>query len=108
MKRLIAKSLMLVGGLSLSSQLLALGLGEMTLKSALNQPLNAEVELVDVADLSKWEIKPSLASTEDFDRAGVDRLFFLTKIKFKVDGDKLGFLSNSCHIHISFFQDILL
>lgn len=89
MKRLIAKSLMLVGGLSLSSQLLALGLGEMTLKSALNQPLNAEVELVDVADLSKWEIKPSLASTEDFDRAGVDRLFFLTKIKFKVDGDKL-------------------
>ena len=89
MKRLIAKSLMLAGGLSLSSQLLALGLGEMTLKSALNQPLNAEVELVDVADLSKWEIKPSLASTEDFERAGVDRLFFLTKIKFKVDGDSL-------------------
>ena len=89
MKRLIAKSLMLAGGLSLSSNLMALGLGEMTLKSALNQPLQAEIELVDVKDLSKWEIKPSLASVADFERAGVDRVFFLTKIKFDVKDGKI-------------------
>ncbi|WP_419810438.1 FimV/HubP family polar landmark protein [Bacterioplanoides sp.] len=89
MKRLIAKSLMLAGGLSLSSNLMALGLGEMTLNSALNQPLQAEIELVDVKDLSKWEIKPSLASVADFERAGVDRVFFLTKIKFDVTDGKI-------------------
>ena len=89
MKRLIAKSLMLAGGLTLSSQLMALGLGEMTLKSALNQPLNAEIDLVDADDLSKWEIKPSLATAADFERAGVDRVFFLTKIKFNVEDGKV-------------------
>lgn len=89
MKRLIAKSLMLAGGLTLSAQLMALGLGELTLKSALNQPLTAEIELVDAQDLSKWEIKPSLATTADFERAGVDRVFFLTKIKFTVEDGKV-------------------
>jgi len=42
MKRLLANTLMLVGGLTASSQLLALGLGELDLKSNLNQPLQAE------------------------------------------------------------------
>lgn len=89
MKRLLANTLMLVGGLAASSQLLALGLGELTLKSALNQPLQAEIKLVDTAGLTQWEIKPALASPSDFERAGVDRLFFLTKIKFSVDGDHI-------------------
>jgi pilus assembly protein FimV len=89
MKRLLANSLLLAGGLTLSSELLALGLGEMTLKSALNQPLNAEIQLVDAGDLTQWEIKPSLASANDFERAGVDRYYFLTKIQFKVEGNRV-------------------
>ncbi|MDK2776425.1 MAG: tetratricopeptide repeat protein [Pseudomonadota bacterium] len=89
MKRLLANTIMLVGGLTASSQLLALGLGELTLQSALNQPLKAEINLVDSDGLSKWEIKPSLATAGDFERAGVDRLYFLTKIKFQVEGDKV-------------------
>ncbi len=89
MKRLLANTLMLVGGLTASSQLLALGLGELTLKSALNQPLQAEIELVETDGLSQWEIKPALASSNDFERAGVDRLYFLTKITFKVEGDRV-------------------
>ena len=89
MKRLLANTLMLVGGLTASTQLLALGLGELKLKSALNQPLQAEIELVDTQGLSQWEIKPTLASAADFERAGVDRLYFLTKISFKVEGDRV-------------------
>ncbi len=89
MKRLLANTLMLVGGLTASSQLLALGLGELALKSALNQPLQAEIELVETDGLSQWEIKPALASASDFERAGVDRLYFLTKITFKVEGDRV-------------------
>lgn len=40
----------------------ALGLGELTLKSTLNQPLVAEIELLDVKDLTAAEVVPSLAS----------------------------------------------
>ncbi|MFK4751946.1 FimV/HubP family polar landmark protein [Oceanobacter antarcticus] len=89
MKRLFANALLLVGSLTMSTQLLALGLGELTLKSALNQPLAAEIALVDSEGLSEWEIKPVLASTDAFERYSVERSYFLTKIKFKVVGDKI-------------------
>ncbi len=42
----------------------ALGLGELTLKSAQNQPLDAEIELLDVRDLTPAEVAPSLAPAE--------------------------------------------
>ena len=60
----------------------ALGLGEVTLQSALNQPLIAEIELLEVRDLASGEVLPSLASPEAFNKAGVDRQFFLTDLKF--------------------------
>ncbi len=60
----------------------ALGLGEVTLKSALNQPLVAEIELLDAKTLSTGEVVPVLASPEDFNRAGVDRQYFLTDLTF--------------------------
>lgn len=63
----------------------ALGLGEITLKSALNQPLNAEIQLLEVRDLTESEILIGLASAADFERVGVDRPYFLTDLKFKVD-----------------------
>ncbi|ENG6206069.1 FimV domain-containing protein [Pseudomonas aeruginosa] len=59
-----------------------LGLGEITLKSALNQPLDAEIELLEVRDLGSGEVIPSLASPEEFSKAGVDRLYYLTDLKF--------------------------
>jgi pilus assembly protein FimV len=60
----------------------ALGLGELTLKSTLNQPLVAEIELLDVKDLTAAEVVPSLASPEDFTKAGVDRQAFLNDLTF--------------------------
>ena len=60
----------------------ALGLGEVTLKSALNQPLVAEIELLDARTLAPGEVVPVLASAEDFNRAGVDRQYFLTDLTF--------------------------
>ncbi|MDG9925413.1 MULTISPECIES: FimV/HubP family polar landmark protein [unclassified Pseudomonas] len=60
----------------------ALGLGEITLHSALNQPLDAQIELLEVGDLSADEIKVRLASVEDFNRAGVDRFYFLNDLRF--------------------------
>jgi pilus assembly protein FimV len=60
----------------------ALGLGELTLKSTPNQPLVAEIELLDVQQLTAAEVVPSLASPEDFAKAGVDRQAFLNDLTF--------------------------
>ena len=62
----------------------ALGLGELTLQSALNQQFRAEIQLHNVGDLSRNQIIANLASQEDFERAGVERIFFLTRIQFEV------------------------
>jgi FimV-like protein len=60
----------------------ALGMGDITLHSALNQPLNAEIELVETAGLSAEDIVAKLASPEAFARAGVDRQFFFNDLRF--------------------------
>jgi pilus assembly protein FimV len=60
----------------------ALGLGDVSLQSALNQPLSADIELLDIGDLGSAEVLPALASPEEFSKAGIDRDFFLTDLKF--------------------------
>lgn len=73
-----------------SSLATALGLGEIKLHSALNQPLDAEIQLLHVRDLTEQEIVVGLASPRDFERAGVEREFFLTNLDFDVDLDAQG------------------
>ncbi|MFS2200927.1 FimV family protein [Pseudomonas sp. Pseusp3] len=60
----------------------ALGLGEITLHSALNQPLRADIALVDAAGLEENELSVSLATAGEFSRAGVDRVLFLDNLRF--------------------------
>jgi len=71
-------------GLTVVSQAAALGLGEIELDSALNERLDAEIELLDASGLLPTEILVSLASNEDFNRIGVERFFFLTDLRFEV------------------------
>ena len=63
----------------------ALGLGELTLNSSLNEPLNAEIKLLNAGSLSEGEILANLASRDDFSKAGVERVIFLSDINFNVD-----------------------
>lgn len=60
----------------------ALGLGEISLHSALNQPLDAEIELLDIGDLDASDIHVGLASADDFQRSGVERFVFLNDLRF--------------------------
>lgn len=62
----------------------ALGLGNIKMDSALNEPLNAEIELLSATsdDVKGLEVK--LASREAFLRAGVDRSMLLSQIKFNI------------------------
>ncbi len=69
---------------------MALGLGEMTLDSYLNEPLKARVDLLNVGGLNEDQIRVRLATTEDFKRMGVDRAYFLTSITFDVEIDDNG------------------
>ena len=62
----------------------ALGLGEIKLNSALSEPLDAEIELVQVRELTATEILPSLASSDDFSSSNIERFHFLTDLKFEV------------------------
>ncbi|MBD8622922.1 FimV family protein [Pseudomonas sp. CFBP 13727] len=60
----------------------ALELGELTLRSAVNQPLLAEIELLDVRGLTAAEVQPVLAPAEEFSKAGVERQAFLDSLRF--------------------------
>lgn len=62
----------------------AVGMGELDLKSALNQRFDGEIVLTNVAGLGLDEILPNLASQTDFDRVGVTRNYQLTDLRFKL------------------------
>lgn len=68
----------------------ALGLGNLTLNSALNQPLRAEIRLLDTGELDASQVKIQLAAPDDFQRAGVERDYFLTNLQFSVELDGQG------------------
>ncbi|MHC8390902.1 FimV/HubP family polar landmark protein [Pseudomonas sp. MDT2-39-1] len=80
--RCCARLLLVGGAVTYSALAPALGLGEITLHSALNQPLRADIALVDVGGLEEGELSVSLATADEFTRAGVDRVFFLNDLKF--------------------------
>ena len=67
-----------------------LGLGDITLRSALDQPLAAEIRLRGVGDLNPNQILVGLGSAGDFERAGVERVYLLSDIQFEVQLDGEG------------------
>ena len=67
------------------AQAFALGLGDITIRSALNQNLNAEIELLETRGLSESEIVAQLGTPDDFKRVGIERFFFLTSLQFHVE-----------------------
>ncbi|HJE70986.1 FimV/HubP family polar landmark protein [Pseudomonas oryzihabitans] len=60
----------------------ALGLGGITLQSALNEPLRARIELVNIGDADAGDFRIHLAANEAFAQAGVDRTQFLDDLVF--------------------------
>ncbi|ARN75931.1 FimV/HubP family polar landmark protein [Oceanicoccus sagamiensis] len=68
----------------------ALGVGDFSLFSALNQPLEAEIRLLNTEDLDNSQVIIKLAGPEDFSNAGISRDFFLTNIDFSVELDGQG------------------
>lgn len=65
----------------------AFGLGQITLQSALNEPFRAEIAVNALRDDERGNLEVRLASTQDFERAGLDRSFLLTQLNFEVVED---------------------
>ena len=61
----------------------SLGIGDIRVRSSLNQNLSAEISLVASRGENPSNIKVSLAPPEKFDEAGVPWSYFLSKIKFQ-------------------------
>jgi pilus assembly protein FimV len=68
----------------------ALGLGEIHLNSALNQPMNAEIDLIAASPDELTALRAALASRDAFTRYGIDRPPFLSTLTFKVGKGKDG------------------
>jgi pilus assembly protein FimV len=69
--------------LALPSAAFALGLGDIHLLSPLNSPLDAEIELVDVAPDEANTVQAQLASRETFARQGLDWPGFLAGVQVR-------------------------
>ena len=70
------------GSMLHSSVAAALGLGDITLHSAMGQPFSADIELVEAGGLGPEDIAVALANAEAFAKAGVERVFFLNDLHF--------------------------
>lgn len=62
----------------------ALGLGDIQLKSALNQNINAEIELISSPGEDLDSLRVTLADAAVFERYGLDRPQVLTQLEFTV------------------------
>ncbi len=62
----------------------AIGLGNMTVKSALDQPFSAEIELIDVGSTPLPGVKVGLAAPENFEEIGLERTAILSLLSFKI------------------------
>lgn len=68
----------------------ALGLGNIELKSALNQPFQAQIDVVSATPDELQGLKVALAPPEMFERYGLDRPAFLQNLEFRVVSDRSG------------------
>ncbi len=67
-----------------------LGLGEITLNSALNQPLDADIELLSVEREDLATLTATMASADLFARYGLDRASFLNTIRLDIRSPSVG------------------
>jgi len=90
MPRLTLMACLLSSSILLPSMSWALGLGEIHLNSSLNEPMNAEIDLISAAPDELAALRATLAGRDAFLRYGIDRPPFLSTLTFKVGKGKDG------------------
>jgi pilus assembly protein FimV len=84
------KPLVLMMALSLPGAAHALGLGEIHVNSALNEPLAADIEILGATAEELSSLSASVANRDTFLRFGAERPAFLASATFKVSHDLKG------------------
>jgi pilus assembly protein FimV len=84
------KPLVLMMALTLPGAAHALGLGEIHVNSALNEPLAADIEILGATAEELSSLTASIANKETFLRFGAERPAFLASATFKVSQDAKG------------------
>jgi pilus assembly protein FimV len=89
MTRRLDQLMMLVWiGLPATSQ--AIGLGDIKVQSALNEPLVAQIDIVGASPEELSSLSAAVANLDTFLRYGADRPAFLTSASFRVSHDAAG------------------
>lgn len=70
--------------LVLTGRSMAIGVGDMTVSSYINQPLQADIAVLQPGGLLESEVIASLASPDDFDRLGLERHYSLNSLRFTI------------------------
>ncbi|KTD67646.1 FimV protein [Legionella santicrucis] len=76
--------------LTLPAYVHALGLGEMKVKSVLEQPFAAEVSLIDAHEISLSNVRVSLADPQSYQSLGVERPGAADSLFFEIKKNKQG------------------
>jgi pilus assembly protein FimV len=71
-------------GLLTSIQAHALGLGNLELSSALNEPFKAEIPISSLGEKEAGNLQVQLASNDEFERAGLEKTAALRDLKFEI------------------------
>jgi pilus assembly protein FimV len=72
------------------SHAFALGLGAVTVESALNQPLRARIAVLQLGATRLDDVRIQVAAPEDFIRFGIERATFLNNIRFRSESTPNG------------------
>ncbi|MDA1370102.1 MAG: hypothetical protein O2971_04985 [Proteobacteria bacterium] len=83
---MLRKSVVILAMLLCSAvtQVYALGLGTVSVESALNQPLRVRIEILQLGTTRLQDVTVQLASADDFQRFNVERVGFLSDIRFSI------------------------
>ena len=86
-----------------TNSVMAVGLGDITVNSVLNEPLDAEIAISNVGDADQNLLRAELASAEAFAEAGVIRDYYLTQLNFYVgtNGDGEAVINVSSDVSVS-------
>ncbi|MCH7853052.1 MAG: hypothetical protein IIB76_01840 [Proteobacteria bacterium] len=68
----------------ITGEVWALGLGDIRLDSALNEPLRAEIQLLSATPEEIANLTIAIASADTFERYGIDRPLFMRDLEFSV------------------------
>ena len=91
-----------------TNSVMAVGLGDITVNSVLNEPLDAEIAISNVGDADQNLLRAELASAEAFAEAGVIRDYYLTQLNFYVgtngDGEAVINVSSDVAVRKSYLN----